>query len=290
MPRRRTSPAARTTLLVVIGGSLVLAISAFAGYWRDAAPVVERCHASVGEDYSASVTLAQAESAALIAAISVQREMPPRAATIALATAYQESDLYNVDYGDRDSLGLFQQRPSQGWGSAAEIMDPHFATNAFYDALGQVTGYTEMEITRAAQEVQVSAHPEAYGWHESKSRALASSLTGESPAAFTCTIDPDEADSPAPAELVAELDRAFAASDGERATVSESEGGTIRIRTSDNADGWSIAHWAVAHASRFGVGAVSFDGMEWSARRSDDGWRDDAGATNDADVLITFAS
>ena len=85
--------------------------------------------------------------------------MPARAASIALATAYQESKLYNIDYGDRDSVGLFQQRPSQGWGTVAQLTDPEFATNAFYDALAKVDGYREMEITVAAQEVQRSGLP-----------------------------------------------------------------------------------------------------------------------------------
>src|SRR5699024_10612592 len=80
-------------------------------------------------------------NAALISAIAVDRDLPPRAASIALATAYQESQLRNLDHGDRDSLGLFQQRPSQGWGSAGEIMDPVFSTNAFYDALTTIDGY-----------------------------------------------------------------------------------------------------------------------------------------------------
>ena len=69
--------------------------------------------------------------------------MPAHAATIALATALQESKLYNLHGGDRDSLGLFQQRPSQGWGTRGEILDPVHATNAFYDALARVPGYAD---------------------------------------------------------------------------------------------------------------------------------------------------
>ena len=124
--------------------------------------------------------------------------MPARAATIALATAYQESDLRNLEYGDRDSLGLFQQRPSQGWGTPDQILDPYYATNAFYDALAQVDGYESMPITEAAQEVQRSGFPEAYADHEQDARVLASALTGNSRAAFWCTVDDDrDADSTA---------------------------------------------------------------------------------------------
>ncbi|WP_278256516.1 hypothetical protein [Nocardioides convexus] len=126
----------------------------------------------------------QAENAALIAAVAVRRGMPARAASIALATAFQESKLTNIDYGDRDSLGLFQQRPSQGWGSREQILDPVYATNAFYDALARVRGYESMEITVAAQRVQRSAYPDAYADHEEDGRALASALTGHSPASL----------------------------------------------------------------------------------------------------------
>ena len=106
-------------------------------------PAREGCVATVG-DQSVRVNLEQAEHASLIAAISIQRGLPARAATIALATAYQESKLHNIDFGDRDSVGLFQQRPSQGWGTVRQIMDPVYATNRFYDALEKIEGYEEM--------------------------------------------------------------------------------------------------------------------------------------------------
>jgi len=120
-----------------------------------------------------------------------ERGMPARAASIALATAYQESKLYNIDYGDRDSVGLFQQRPSQGWGSVAQLTDPVYATNAFYDALQKIDGYDSMEITVAAQEVQRSGYPEAYAEHEPDARVLASALTGYSPHVLSCELDGD---------------------------------------------------------------------------------------------------
>ena len=154
------------------------------------------CTAEV-DGHTVTLDLEQAEHAGLITAIGVSRGLPARAASIALATAYQESDLRNLDSGDRDSLGLFQQRPSQGWGTEEQVQDPVYATNAFYDALVKVDGYESMEITVAAQAVQRSAFPGAYADHERDARALASALTGNSRAAFTCRLggEPDASDS-----------------------------------------------------------------------------------------------
>ncbi len=159
-------------------------------------PDPEECRAEVGPTVSV-ISTEQAENASLIAAISVRRGMPPRAASIALATAFQESKLYNIDYGDRDSLGLFQQRPSQGWGTRKQIMDPEYSINAFYDALERIDGYEKMRITEAAQEVQRSGFPEAYQDHAGDARALASALTGETrPAAFSCVVRHDASSDP----------------------------------------------------------------------------------------------
>ena len=115
--------------------------------------------------------------------------------SIALATAFQESKLQNIERGDRDSVGLFQQRPSQGWGTEEEILDRATPINAFYDALVEVDGYQDMRITEAAQEVQRSGFPEAYEEHAEGARALASALTGYSPGRFSCVVDePDAAE------------------------------------------------------------------------------------------------
>ena len=124
------------------------------------------------------LALDQSANAALIAGISTQRALPARAATIALATAIQESSLRNIDYGDRDSLGLFQQRPSQGWGTAEQVTDPVYATSIFYDHLVKVPGYTEIPVTEAAHPVQRPASPNAHADHQPPARACASALAG----------------------------------------------------------------------------------------------------------------
>ena len=155
-----------------------------------------RVHGDGRRPHRRRSTLEQAENAALIAAIAVGRGLPARAATIALATAYQESKLRNIEHGDRDSLGLFQQRPSQGWGTARA--DPRPGTTRPTRSTTRWRGrrLRGMEITEAAQVVQRSAFPEAYADHEADARVLASALTGNSPRAFSCRLDDEPEDEP----------------------------------------------------------------------------------------------
>jgi hypothetical protein len=144
---------------------VVVVVAAGVGllFWLGAGPFPdpEGCSADV-DGVEVDLSTSQAENASLIAAISVRRGLPARAASIALATAFQESKLHNISYGDRDSVGLFQQRPSQGWGTREQLLDPEYAINAFYDALLEVDDYEDMRITEAAQVVQKSGYPEAY--------------------------------------------------------------------------------------------------------------------------------
>ncbi|MDX6232689.1 MAG: hypothetical protein QOH68_1685, partial [Nocardioidaceae bacterium] len=132
---------------------------------RDREPLrAELCVADVGK-VRAEIDLEQARWTSLMAAISQRRGLPPRATTIAIATAFQESKIHNIDFGDRDSVGLFQQRTSQGWGTVEQIRDPYYSIGRFYDALAKVKGYESMQITEAAQRVQRSAFPGAYAQH-----------------------------------------------------------------------------------------------------------------------------
>jgi hypothetical protein len=108
------------------------------------------------------LTAEQATNAATIAAVAHRRGLPEHAVVIALATAQQESRLRNLPYGDRDSLGLFQQRPSQGWGTPAQVQTPEYAAGKFFDHLVRVRGWQTMRLTDAAQRVQRSGWPEAY--------------------------------------------------------------------------------------------------------------------------------
>lgn len=122
----------------------------------------------------------QMSNAATIAGVGVQRSIPIRGVIIAVATAIQESILRNLghlgDANDHDSLGLFQQRPSQGWGTPAQIMNPEYATNAFYNKLLTVAGWQHMPLTQAAQSVQKSAYPNAYAKWEGDATSIVNHL------------------------------------------------------------------------------------------------------------------
>jgi hypothetical protein len=120
----------------------------------------------------------QTANAATIVAVGKRIQVPERGLVTALAAALQESGLRNLDHGDRDSLGLFQQRPSQGWGTPAEIMNPAYAATAFYRRLLEVRDWHELSVNDAAQTVQRSATPTAYAQHEPAARALTAAVGG----------------------------------------------------------------------------------------------------------------
>jgi hypothetical protein len=132
------------------------------------------------------LTEEQGQNAAAIAAVAGERGLPERALVIALATAQQESRLRNLPYGDRDSLGLFQQRPSQGWGTAAQVQDPVYAAGKFYDHLVQIPGWETGRLTEVAQAVQRSGFPEAYQQWEPMATELAAALASGRPDALGC--------------------------------------------------------------------------------------------------------
>ncbi|WP_206063146.1 hypothetical protein [Nocardioides sp. HDW12B] len=286
-------PLLAVVVVVVLG--VALAVRLGAGPFPDS----EVCRAEVG-DVTAELSGEQAENASLIAGIGVRRGLPARAVSIALATAFQESKLENLEGGDRDSLGLFQQRPSQGWGSAEQISDPVYATNAFYDGLVEIEGYEDMRITEAAQAVQRSGFPEAYEEHAEGARALASALTGYSPGAFSCVVRHGDLEAEEPGErgltaraeaAVVDVERVFGelplgGFSPEGVTTGHMEGSAhyagravdVFFRPVNDANlrrGWAVAQYLVANAERLGVDHVIFDDRIWSSGlRSEQGWRD----------------
>lgn len=122
----------------------------------------------------------QTRHAKVIVRVGRDMDMGRRGVVVALATAMQESALRNPDHGPpgEDSMGLFQQRPSMGWGTPAEVMTPRYAARAFYRALRRVPGWRQMPLTDAAQSVQRSAHRDAYAKHEDAAKSLARALAG----------------------------------------------------------------------------------------------------------------
>ncbi len=249
------------SLAVVVVGGTVVAVNQLE---QSEVLVRERCSATVGSD-TFELTPTQAGNAALISGVAVSRGLPARAASIAVATAIQESRLENIDYGDDagpDSRGLFQQRPSQGWGTEEQVMTPLYATGAFYDALVQVPGYETLPITEAAQTVQRSAYPEAYADHEPEGRAFASALTGNSPGSLDCTLR-DPAGTGDARAVSAAADAIFGSLGG---TV---DGDTLTVQLSGTT-GWAAAQWAVANASALHITSVAYSGLEWV--RAGGGW------------------
>ncbi|MGL5817233.1 MAG: hypothetical protein ACRCYR_06700 [Phycicoccus sp.] len=220
----------------------------------------------------------QASNTAAITAIAVKRGLPPRAATIAIATAMQESKVRNVQYGDRDSLGLFQQRPSQGWGTAEQILDPEYSTNKFYDALVKVEGYADLEIAVAAQKVQLSADGSAYAQHEAQARVTASALSGQTEAGVACTLDDPASPGDATA-LAALLEKDFGL-DGE---VSANQ---VSVTTESDDDAWAVASWAVARAFETGAVRVVTDGREWTRGKGDEARRWHPAEADDARRVV----
>jgi cell wall-associated NlpC family hydrolase len=122
------------------------------------------------------VTAEQLANAATIVAVGKQRGVPEPGWVVAIAAALQESGLRNLHYGDRDSLGLFQQRPSMGWGTPDQITTPAYAASKFFEHLQATPGWEQMSVTDAAQAVQRSGFPDAYATHEDTARAIVAAM------------------------------------------------------------------------------------------------------------------
>ncbi|WP_223690842.1 LysM peptidoglycan-binding domain-containing protein [Leifsonia poae] len=134
-----------------------------------------------------ALTAEMRANAAVIIQVGRQEGVGDFGIVVALAAAAQESGVRNVQYGDRDSLGLFQQRPSTGWGSPAQILDPHYAARAFFGGpnnpnpgrtrgLLDIPGWTKLSVTQAAQAVEISAYPDAYAKWEASARVWLAQL------------------------------------------------------------------------------------------------------------------
>lgn len=230
-------------------------------------PPEQGCELATREDID-SLEVDQAANAATISGVAFARDLPTHAVVIAYATVWQESKFYNIGHGDRDSLGLFQQRPSMEWGTPEEIADPVYSSSKFYEELVTVDGYADMPVYEAAQAVQRSADGFAYDQHESRSRTMADAFTGREGAAVNCWYPTEEAGPADPEGAAEEMRRVFG--------VGPDEAGSGEHQTGDL--GWAMAQWAVAHAFDYGLGSVTYQGLRWSAESGQLGWAD-AGAS-----------
>ncbi len=227
---------------------------------RQIAPLAfeKRCVAT-GPSGSVSLTLDQARWTSIVVGMGVRHQVGVHGATIAMATVYQETGIRNLDYGDRDSLGLFQQRPSQDWGTPEEIMDPWYSSEQFYEALVKVPGWATGDVNDTAQAVQRSGHPEAYRKHEKNARVLAEAFTGNAVDGVSCFDERRVAGRPA--ELRTEITRTFG-------DPVEHEGQVLRIAPEDATRARAIAAYAIANAGEFGVTSVETGGRIWTASQT----------------------
>ncbi|MFI5068096.1 MAG: hypothetical protein ACHP9Z_29515 [Streptosporangiales bacterium] len=260
--------------------TVVVAILAAGGYVlvRRLAPVIVPALTGSGCQASASrqtvlLDTQQASIAATIAGVAHRQSMPPTAVTVAYATAMQESKLHNLNYGDMDSVGVFQQRPSEGWGPRNKLEDPVYATTKFFRALKAVPGYQRLPIYQAAQDVQHSADGSAYIQYEKMAAEMSAAFTGQHGHAVYCwwsSAVPKRADRGA-------ITRSLAGTFGAAASSATTTRHDLVLRVARPKLGWEVAAWLVTHASSYGIHQVSFGGYYWRAATGAKGWVRDPG-------------
>jgi hypothetical protein len=294
VPSHRTRP--RRAAIIGTALVLLLAVASYLIYhsFQPVSPppvaLFPGCQAGTGPQ-AVSLDADQAGIAATIAGVAARRKLPRQAVTIAYAAALQESQLQNLDYGDRDSVGVFQQRPSQGWGTTREIENPVYATTRFFAALVDVRDYTRMPVANAAQDVQHSADGAAYGQWAAMAAELAGYFTGSSPHGVSCWYQPPRQANLAGA--VRGLTQSFGPSGRGRVvaritTVRSESGkdGSVAVVPGERGSAWAVADWLVANAQAYGIGEVGYAGYEWKATDGSMGWQRDSTKKNQPSGLI----
>jgi hypothetical protein len=266
-------------IAVLLAAGAYLAYSAYQRYVVQVL-TVPGCQAGTGQNVI-PLDFGQAADAATVAAVAVREKLPAQALTVAYATAFQESKLENLSYGDRDSVGIFQQRPSQGWGTAAQLQDPAYAARAFFGALVKVPNYTAIPVYQAAQAVQKSADGSAYQQYAQTGAQLAADFTTR-PHAVTCWYSPSAqaADQNVSPKLdlhgaAEKLDAVFGSpgQGGALSGVTRIRSGSADLITTEPGAGWTVANWLVAHASSYGITKVSYAGYQWKAQLTETSWQ-----------------
>ncbi len=262
----RSSRVGAGAVIVIIAIITFLAIAKDQHVHLPSPPIGSGCMVR-SQDFDVPLSPGQAGIAALIAGVAAHRSMPVRAVTIAYATAMQESKLADLPYGDRDSVGVFQQRPSQGWGTRRELLDPVYATTRFFAALAAVPGYQHLKIYQAAQAVQHSADGYAYGQYSGVGAAMAAGFTGQQGRDVWCWYGSGVSGPHRLSAASQQLIRAFG-----RLQVRHVGDPVMSVRVRSPQSGWAVAGWLVTHASGFGIRNVSFQGYQWTAAHGERGW------------------
>jgi hypothetical protein len=279
-PRPRSR---RLRAVALACSALVLAVAAIGyligGPRHPAAtpPPPPGCQAGSGGT-SIPLSTGQAGIAATIAGVAARHGLGKQAVTIAYATALQESKLQNLGYGDLDSVGVFQQRPSEGWGTTAELENPVYATTKFFGALVKVPGYTKMPVDQAAQAVQHSADGYAYQQWAGLAGLLAGYFTGGSAAGVWCWYTPSGT-----AELAGaakQLTSTFGTGGTHGVRVRVTTGRSAAKKTErvavvqvQRADAWAVASWLVAYAQQYGLSQIRYGRYVWHAAKAGAGWQ-----------------
>jgi hypothetical protein len=264
VPRPLAALAGLTGLVILAAGGIAVLITARDGN----IPFLSDTCRVYAVDHTVRLDPEQAGHAATIAAVGIRRQLPERAVTVAFATALQESKLRNLPDGDRDSVGLFQQRPSQGWGTPEQLQDPRYAAAQFYRHLVRVKDWETLPIAVAAQAVQRSAEGRAYAKWSTDAAALARAFTGGAAGAVTCRLrGADVQPLPTPAALASALRAEVGTMPAIPATgaTTRSLSVTVAPPAAKADQGWRVAHWFVAQSRQYGVRTVRYGELEWTA-------------------------
>jgi hypothetical protein len=272
--------AARSTKIVAV---LVLVAAVATGAVFGVRKLIDLAHSHYTYDHCTvgayELDLDQAMvTAQMVGAVSKYTPaLPEHAAVLVLAAGLQESKLRNLapGQGDRDSVGVLQQRPSQGWGggSAAKLNDVGEATREFLDALVKVNGWQTMTLADAIQAVQISADGSAYAQHEDEATVLADAFQGRKPAAVTCEFGKPTVIA-STAKVAAQL----------REQLPVNQPTTTDRTVSVPGASWQTVAWLIANADRLGIDQVAYGDRAWSRA---DGWK--SGRPRTATVTATMA-
>ena len=248
--------------LVVVGGLGVGAYVGISSWWDQARHATSSGLCTVS---GYELDPEQAEVAATMTGTVVRLGLPEHATILALAAGLQESKLHNLPpgAGDRDSVGVLQQRPSQGWGGgdASRLNDVGEATREFLARIVKLPGWRTRPIGKVIQDVQVSADPsgDSYAQHGDEARSLARAFDGAAPRAITCSFE-------APTKIAAAAKVAQLVQGDLPINAPTTSAQAVHVPGAH----WQTAAWFVAYAYRLGIDQVRYGGYTWSRAH---GWK-----------------